>query len=385
MATGVRGTTVARLVGLALLFTVLGASAASAAQTTPQFLDRIFATGNANLDIDDTDDQRVDVDVAVFDTSLNLSDPDINVVGTTGCMHPDPDDENYVAPDTEDPDWHGDPANPGRGCMDNAATPYDHFHGTGTAQVAAAIDNDLDIVGVAPGARVGGVDVQRVPMFSHAAAGHPEMDLYPVIAGVKWVTATRTDNDPDNDIEVVAMGWGCSTESDPTPLQPVCPYDDPDFADPIEQLEDAIANAVDEGVVFVAPAGNRDSDVSVFDSQTDPGTWIPASYDDVIGVSVLTDTDGLPGGLGPNSTAHCGGSTYTGTLTDDSFQNGSNWGAAIDIAAPSPSGCASGSAPLVAGAAAVLASADPPTSRSEVEDLTADLIDAGNLNWTDDS
>lgn len=44
-------------------------------QTVPTGIQRIFADTNVNLDIDDTDDFRVDVDVAVIDTGVDFEHP----------------------------------------------------------------------------------------------------------------------------------------------------------------------------------------------------------------------------------------------------------------------------------------------------------------------
>ena len=43
-----------------------------AAQDIPTGVDRIFAPANDDLDIDSTDDWRVDVDVAVLDTGVDM-------------------------------------------------------------------------------------------------------------------------------------------------------------------------------------------------------------------------------------------------------------------------------------------------------------------------
>ena len=52
-------------------------------QTIPTGIGRIFATGNPTIDIDGIDDVRVDVDVAVIDTGIDLDHPDLNVVRST--------------------------------------------------------------------------------------------------------------------------------------------------------------------------------------------------------------------------------------------------------------------------------------------------------------
>ena len=54
-------------------------------------------------------------------------------------------------------------------------------------------------------------------------------------------------------------------------------------------MHQAICRLVASGVTVVAAAGNNHFNAS---------RLIPASYDEVITVSALADTDGLPGGLG---------------------------------------------------------------------------------------
>jgi subtilisin len=56
------------------------------AQTVPTGIQRIFADTNTNIDIDGSDDYRVDVDVAVIDTGVDFQHPDLNVVGGVNCV-----------------------------------------------------------------------------------------------------------------------------------------------------------------------------------------------------------------------------------------------------------------------------------------------------------
>jgi subtilisin family serine protease len=61
-----------------------------AAQTVPTGIQRIFADSNGNMDIDGTDDYRVDVDVAVIDTGVDFQHPDLNVAGGVNCSRGQP-------------------------------------------------------------------------------------------------------------------------------------------------------------------------------------------------------------------------------------------------------------------------------------------------------
>jgi len=177
-----------------------------------------------------------------------------------------------------------------------------------------------------------------------------------IVAGIDWVTARA------GTIEVANMSLGGSGYS---------------------QAEyDAIQGAVKAGVAFAVSAGNSDADAR---------NYSPAGFDNVLTVSALADFDGLPGALG---------SPTCRTDQDDTLADFSNWGPAVDIAAPGVCilstyplergeyGAISGTSmasPHVAGALALLASRANPNNATDVGSLYSTLKGAGNLNWTDDS
>jgi subtilisin len=294
------------------------------AQTTPTGIRRIFAPTNAEIDIDAADDYRVDVDVAVIDTGVDFQHPELNVIGGVNC--------------TLDGIF-------GSTCYTGGDD--DHYHGTHVAGTVAALDNGDGVVGVAPGARLWAVKV-----LNKRGSGYSSW----IIAGIDWVTAHA------DTIEVANMSLGGSGYS---------------------QAEyDAIQGAVNAGVAFAVSAGNSDDDAS---------NYSPAAFNNVLTVSALVDYDGLPGGLGASTCF---------TDVDDTLAYFSNWGAAVDIAAPG--GCIYSTYPLekggygtisgtsmasphVAGALALLASADNPNNATDVFALYNQVVDAGNFNWTDDS
>ncbi|MGD8902863.1 MAG: S8 family serine peptidase [Anaerolineae bacterium] len=293
------------------------------AQTLPTGISRIFADENANLDIDGSDDWRVDVDVAVIDTGIDFQHPDLNVVGGVNCT-----DKIFNPTCT----YGGDD---------------DHYHGTHVAGTIGALDNDIGVVGVAPGARLWAVKV-----LNKRGSGWSSW----IIAGIDWV-AENADT-----IEVANMSLGGSGFS---------------------QAEyDAIQGAVNKGVAFAVAAGNEDDDAN---------NYSPGGFDNVLSVSALADFDGQPGGLG---------SPTCRDDQDDTLADFSNWGPEVDIAAPGVCilstypleqgeyGIISGTSmasPHVAGALALRASRYPPSNATDVYALYDLVKNAGNLDWTDDS
>ncbi len=293
-------------------------------QTTPTGIVRIFADTNANLGIDSTDDYRVDVDVAVIDTGVDLEHPDLDVVGGVNCAK-------------------GGPF--GGNCQQGGDD--DHYHGTHVAGTIAAIDDGVGVVGVAPGARIWAVKV-----LNQRGSGYTSW----IVAGIDWVAANAAT------IEVANMSLGGGG---------------------FNQAEyDAIQGAVNKGVAFAVAAGN---------SNDDANNYSPAAFDNVLTVSALADFDGAMGG---------NGSPTCRTDQDDTLADFSNWGNAVQIAAPGVCilstfpveqgeyGTISGTSmasPHAAGALALLASSNNPSNAADVSDLYTAVIDAGNSNWTDDS
>lgn len=222
----------------------------------------------------------------------------------------------------------------------------DNGHGTHVAGTAAALDNGFGVAGVAPGARLHSVKVLTAPGTGL---------MSDVIAGIDWVTQ-RADR-----IEVANMSLGCDCQMDAFDL--------------------ALTKSVDAGVVHVVAAGNDDHDVRGYS---------PAGHPDAITVSALADFDGSSGG---QAGATCRSDE------DDTLADYSNWGPAVDIAAPGTcilstallgayrtgSGTSMAS-PHVAGAAAVLTSgANDPFDRGDVDAVHQSLVAAGNFGWFDDS
>jgi subtilisin family serine protease len=292
---------------------------------------RIYAASNATLDIDGVDDVQVDADVAIIDTGIDFDHPDLRVVARTRCSG------SFEGPHT---------------CTDNTGDDGDG-HGTHVAGIVGAVDNDIGVVGVAPGARLWAVKV--LDNEGHGSTSD-------VIAGVDWVTAHA------GQIEVANMSLGGPGSS------------------PSEEA--AIEASVAAGVVYVVAAGNE---------QDNAANYSPAGFDDVITVSGVSDFDGLPGSLLGYQQCFDTGAKYPQADIDDTLYWSSNWGSVVDIAAPST--CirstyknasyhiltgTSMASPHVAGAAAILVSKDNPSNYGDVSAIKAQLLGEGNYLWTQD-
>ena len=209
------------------------------AQTLPTGVDRIDAEASTTARINGVD-ERVNVDVAVIDTGVDLDHPDLNVVAATSCTGGGPFRQKC-----------------GSGGDD------DNGHGTHVAGTVAALDNGTGVVGVAPGARL-----HAVKVLDSRGSGYTSW----IIAGIDWVTARAST------IEVANMSLGGTGYS--------------------SAQHTALKNSVAKGVVYVVAAGNSARDVYGADGRfgTSDDTQ-PAAYPEAATISALADADGTPGGL----------------------------------------------------------------------------------------
>jgi subtilisin family serine protease len=188
------------------------------------------------------------INVAVIDSGIDSSHPDLNVIMSVPFGN---------LPDGEDKDGHG----------------------THVAGIIGAIDNDIGVVGVYPGA----------PLWSLRVSNTATVTAVPVLDALQYVY------DHANVIRVCNMSFG--------------------FPMVISAMNTAVDNCVRRGVVMVAAAGN--------DAKPATG-YSPASASLAIGVAAMADSDGRPGGLGPATSAG----------PDDTFATFSNFDATVTVIAP---------------------------------------------------
>ncbi|MDR4491479.1 MAG: S8 family serine peptidase [Candidatus Nitrosocosmicus sp.] len=281
----------------------------SFAQSIPTGINRIDADQSSAKSGDGSG--TTNADIAIIDSGIDLDHSDLNVYHQKSFV------SNSLF---------------GSG---SSTADDDNGHGTHVAGIAAAKDNSIGTVGVAPGAKLWAIKV----LDSNGSG-----PLSTVIKGIDYVTQYA------NQIEVANLSLGCECKS--------------------TAFDSAINNAVKAGIVFVVAAGNGAKDARTFS---------PANNPNAIAVSAIGDSDGKCGGKGP----------ATGYGSDDALASFSNYGSDVDIAAPGTkiystykgnsyatmSGTSMAS-PHVAGAAALYMADNPGASPSEVRNA---LLSHGSL------
>lgn len=227
-------------------------------------------------------------------------------------------------------------------------------HGTLVAGFIGALDNGIGAVGVAPGARIWAVRVAKPNGIISTSS---------LLCGLEWVV------DRSSTIEIANLSLGMKGSDTGN-----CGAKRKGVG--ADVVHEAICRVVAGGVIVVAAAGNESADA---------GGSLPAAYPEVIAVSALTDTDGRTGGLGGPASCLAG-------YLDDRLALFSNFGAAVDIAAPGVcisstfpgNRYATGSGtsfatPLVAGAAALYRSQHPAASPAMVRAAIIAASEAGPI------
>ncbi len=158
---------------------------------------------------------------------------------------------DYNHPDIKDSMWTDAAGNHGRDISDGDDDPLD-FHGHGShcaGTIAATINNNVGVVGVAPQAKI-----MAVKIFPKA---------------FDTVCAEAIKFAADNGANVLSNSWGPTS---PRPSNRV--------------VEDAVDYAVDKGCIVVFAAGNNDDDVQ---------NYSPANHPNVISVAATDINDARAG------------------------------------------------------------------------------------------
>ena len=209
------------------------------------------------------DGQEIAVNTAVIDSGIDATHPDLNVVGGVDCS-------SGTAVEAIPVDRNG--------------------HGTMVAGVLAAKNNTFGVIGTAYGAPLWSVRVMTdAGTISEAA----------LLCAADWVVSTRTDANPQNDIQVANISIGGPGQ------------DRGNCGNGVDALHKMICQGSAEGVAWTVAAGNAAADLA---------NTIPATYDEVLTATAMADYDGRPGG---KATPICSGGSVPSA--DDEFANFSNF------------------------------------------------------------
>ena len=229
-------------------------------------------------------------------------------------------------------------------CITPGSPPEDdHGHGTHVAGIAAAADQGAGLVGVASQATIVAAKV-----LNDTGSGTDAQ----VICGLDHIAALAADGIPTvvnlSLGELHAEGAGCASSA----------------------LHQAICNLTDANVTVVAASGNDGVDATSF---------YPAAYPETIAVSAFADFDKVPGGL---AIPACPSDVDSFFNCDDTIASFSNYGTAIDVAAPGVrilsttfnggEGVNSGTsmaAPYVSGVAALVLARNPTLNPGQVRSM----------------
>ena len=270
------------------------------AQTLPKGINRV--DGDISFTRSGNGYGMINTDIAILDTGIHTSHSDLNVYHQ----------KTFVSGTSSGNDDSG--------------------HGTHVAGIAAAKDNSIGVVGIAPGAKLWAIKV----LDSNGVGA-----LSTIIKGIDYIRQYVSQ------IEVANLSLSCQCKS--------------------TAFDTAINNAVKAGITFVVAAGNSGKDASTFS---------PANNPNVITVSAIGDSDGKCGAKGLS----------TGYGRDDTLASFSNYGGVVDMAAPgtkiystykgnsySTMSGTSMAAPHVAGAAALYESKYLGASPSEVRNALLNM------------
>ena len=211
----------------------------AAGQETPFWRERIAGTDSNVRKALDRGPDRINVNVAVIDSGIDATHPDLNVKGGVDCQSGSPVD----------------------------VTPVDVMgHGTFVAGVIGARNNRFGVIGTAPGTPLWSVRVvDDAGLISEES----------LICAIDWVTSTHKDDDESNDIAVanISIAGGAA--------------DTPNCGKGTDPMHYAICRSVRAGVTYAVAAGNESMDFA---------NTVPATYDQVLTATAMGDFDGKAGG-----------------------------------------------------------------------------------------
>ena len=173
--------------------------------------------------------------VAVIDTGINLTHPDLNAAAGKNCVR------------------------------SNKSPNDDNGHGSHVAGTIAAKNNGSGVVGVAPNTKL-----YAVKVLNQSGSGTWSQ----VICGIDWVTA----NASAKNIKVANMSLGGGGSDDQN-----CGNTNSDA------LHKAICRSTSAGVTYAVAAGN---------SAANEANSVPAAYNEALTVTAVSDSDGQEGGTG---------------------------------------------------------------------------------------
>jgi subtilisin len=242
-------------------------------QTLPTGINRIDADLSPTAQFAGDGTGTVNGDVAVFDTGIDTSHPDLNVAGGVNCLD---------ATDQYNDGTYGD----------------QYGHGTHVAGIIGAKDDANGVVGVAPGVRLWSVRV-----LDAYASGTKSSQL----CGINWVTA----NGPSLGIKVVNSSQALFGSPD----DGNCGYTNGDV------LHQAICNSTNAGILWVFAASNGPA--------ADFVNVAGANYPQVLTVTAMADSNGQPN-VGSNASFGCGsainfGRNYKVSEVDDTYASFSKY------------------------------------------------------------
>jgi subtilisin len=123
-------------------------------------------------------------------------------------------------------------------------------HGTHVAGIISADNNTIGVVGVAPSADVWALRV-----------GNSSLYLNAILSALSWCIDTQSDGDPDNDIKIISMSWGSTSNS--------------------TSIASALQTCYNDGMLLVAAAGNTGTQTVLY----------PAALSYVMAISASTSSD----------------------------------------------------------------------------------------------